>query len=58
MTMRTLVPLVVVGIGAFLFGALMPEDTSPAEAFVGLFVIMLVVGGLGWHTRLLDRLGP
>jgi hypothetical protein len=56
--MRTLVPLVVVGIGAFLFGALMPEDTSPAEAFVGLFVIMLVVGGLGWHTRLLDRLGP
>ena len=37
MTMRTLVPLVVVGIGAFLFGALMPEDTSPAEAFIGLF---------------------
>jgi hypothetical protein len=57
--MRTVVPIVVMSVLTVVFVLLAPErGWSDLEALVGLVAIMLVVGGLGWHSPLLDRLGP
>lgn len=57
--MRDIVVIATASLLAAVFVLVGPErGWSDVEAFLGVFAIMLVVGGLGWHTRLFDRLGP
>ncbi|MEJ7717066.1 MAG: hypothetical protein WKF31_03535 [Thermoleophilaceae bacterium] len=57
--MRTLVVLATCALFAALFALAAPEGGwSHMEASLGALVIMLVVGGIGWHTNLFARRAP
>jgi hypothetical protein len=54
--MRTLAVLGTCALFATLFALAAPQGGwSHGEASLGALVIMLVVGGIGWHTNLFAR---